>query len=144
MRASVGYVVALGMVGVMAPGALSASAARAADGVIVGEVIIKANGIYPEVLLTAPERRGIFVNRSGRPVHLQFMMKNGGKHHLVQVPEQIWAVFHWPGRHEYEVHFGDRSMNDLHGAVEVVGDPYGGPDPLVCSGITVQGACLER
>jgi hypothetical protein len=40
--------------------------------------------------------------------------------------------------------FNDRTMRDLHGAVEVVWDPYGGPDPLVCSGITIQGACLER
>jgi hypothetical protein len=39
---------------------------------------------------------------------------------------------------------GDPSMANLYGAVEVVGDSYGRPDPLVCSGISVQGACLER
>ncbi len=128
----------------MISGVLQAHATIVANEFIVGEVIIEAGALYPQVLLTAPERKVVFVNRSGRPVHLQFMMKNGGQHHVVQVPESIWAVFHRPGRHEYEVHFGDRAMHDLHGAVEVVGDPYGGPDPLTCSGITVQGACLER
>jgi hypothetical protein len=38
----------------------------------------------------------------------------------------------------------DPPMANLHGAVEVVGDPYGRLDPLVCNGISVQGACLER
>ena len=135
---------ALATVGVMALGALSSSVARAAEDAIVGEVIIEATALSPAVLLTAPERRVVFVNRSGRSVHLQFLMHNRGQHDLVQVPESIWAVFHRAGRHEYVVHFGGRAMSDLRGAVEVVGDPYGGPDPLVCSGITVQGACLER
>ncbi|MEI8189117.1 MAG: hypothetical protein WCI75_05330 [candidate division NC10 bacterium] len=138
------YLVTLSTVGVMALGALSSPVVLAAEEITVGEVIIEATALSPEVLLTAPEGRVIFVNRSGWPVHLQFMMKNGGQHHLVQVPEQIWAVFHRVGRHAYEVHFDNHAMSDLHGAVEVVGDPYGGPDPLVCSGITVQGACLER
>ena len=135
---------ALATVGVMALGTQSAPVARAAEEVIVGEVIIEAKGLSPAVLLTAPERRVVFVNRSGRLVHLQFLMHNRGQHDLVQVPESIWAVFHRVGRHAYEVHFDNHAMSDLHGAVEVVGDPYGGPDPLVCSGITVQGACLER
>jgi hypothetical protein len=137
-------VVVLAAAGLMVYGALNPSATLAADEVIVGEIIIEATGISPEVLLTAPERRVVFVNRSGRPVHLQFLLHNGGQHHLVQVPKSIWAVFHRVGRHAYVVHFNDRAMSDLHGAVEVVGDPYGGSDPLVCSGITVQGACLER
>ena len=144
MRAMRGCAVALATVGVMALGALSASVARAAEDAIVGEVIIEATALSPAVLLTAPERRVVFVNRSGRSVHLQFLMHNRGQHDLVQVPESIWAVFHRVGRHAYEVHFDNHAMSDLHGAVEVVGDPYGGPDPLVCSGITVQGACLER
>jgi hypothetical protein len=112
--------------------------------IIAGEILIEANALHPEVLMTGPEHRVLFTNRSGRSVHIQFSMKNGEKHHLVQVPEQIWAIFHQFGRHPFVVHFGDPSMADLYGAVEVVGDPYGRPDPLVCSGISVQGACLER
>ena len=144
MRTMGSYLVTLSTVGVMALGTLSASVARAAEEAIVGEVIIDSTALSPAVLLTAPERRVVFVNRSGRSVHLQFMMHNRGQHDLVQVPESIWAVFHRVGRHAYEVHFDNHAMSDLHGAVEVVGDPYGGPDPLICSGITIQGACLER
>jgi hypothetical protein len=114
--------------------------------IIAGEILIEANALHPEVLMTEPEHRVLFTNRSGRSVHIQFSMKNqnGYQHHLVQVSEQIWAIFHQVGRHPFVVHFGDPSMANLYGAVEVVGDPYGRPDPLVCSGITVMGACLER
>jgi hypothetical protein len=118
----------------------------AAAEVIVGEILIEANALHPEVLMTEPEHRVLFTNRSGHSVRIQFIMKNpnGEKHHIVQVPEQIWAIFHQMGRHPFVVHFGDRAVPDLYGAVEIVGDPYGRPDPLVCSGITVMGACLER
>jgi len=112
--------------------------------IIVGEIVIEAHALHPEVLMTEPEHRVLFTNRSGRAVHVQFIMKNGDQHHLVQVPEQIWSIFHQFGRHPFVVHFLDSAVPDLHGAVEVVGDPYGRPDPLVCSGITVMGACLER
>jgi hypothetical protein len=117
-----------------------------AEAIITGEILIEANGLRPEVLMTEPEHRVLFTNRSGQPVHIQFTMKNpnGEKHHVVQVPEQIWAIFHTMGRHPFVVHFIDPAAPDLSGAVEVVGDPYGRPDPLVCSGITVMGACLER
>lgn len=121
-------------------------ATSAVEEVIAGEIRIEANALHPEVLMTEPEHRVAFTNRSGRSVHIQFSMKNenGEQHHLVQVPEQIWAIFHQFGHHPFVVHFGDPSMANLYGAVEVVGDPYGRPDPLVCSGITVMGACLER
>lgn len=117
-----------------------------ADGTVTGEMLIEANVLYPGVLITEPEHRVLFTNRSGRMIHIQFTMKNpnGEEHHLVQVPEQIWAIFHRMGRHPFVVHFLDRAVPDLYGAVEVVGDPYGRPDPLVCSGITVMGACFER
>jgi hypothetical protein len=120
--------------------------ASTAAEILVGEIVIEANALHPEVLMTEPEHRVLFTNRSGHSVHIQFSMKNqnGYQHHLVQVPEQIWAIFHQMGGHPFVVHFGDRAGPDLYGAVEVVGDPYGRPDPLVCSGISVQGACLER
>jgi len=116
----------------------------AAAEILGGEIVIEASALHPEVLMTRPEHRVLFTNRSGRAVHIQFSMKNGEQHHLVQVPEQIWAIFHQFGRHPFVVHFGDPAVANLHGAVEVVGDPYGRPDPLVCSGITVMGACFER
>jgi len=112
--------------------------------IITGEIIIEAEAIRPQVLMTEPERRVIFVNRSGRTVHVDFITRDPERHHTFQVPDRIWAIFHRPGRHSYEVHFNEPGMADLHGAVEIVGDPYGGPDPRVCSGVTVMGACIER
>lgn len=114
------------------------------EGVTAGEIVIEAKALTPPVLMTEPEHRVFFVNRSGRAVHIQFLMRNDDHHHLVQAPGQIWAIFHRMGRHPFVVHFLDRTVSDLYGAVEVVGDPYGRPDPLVCSGITVQGGCIER
>ena len=118
----------------------------AAEEILAGEILIDANALHPEVLMTEPEHRVQFTNRSGHAVHIQFTMRNpnGEQHHIVQVPNQIWAMFHQVGRHPYVVHFLDHTAPDLWGAVEVVGDPYGRPDPLVCNGITVMGACLER
>jgi hypothetical protein len=118
----------------------------AAEETISGEVVIETNALHPEVLMTEPERRVVFINRSGQSVHIQFTMKNpnGEQHHIVQVPDQIWAMFHHVGRHPFTVHFLDHAAPDLSGAVEVVADPYGRPDPMVCNGITVMGACLER
>jgi hypothetical protein len=116
----------------------------AAEEIIAGEVIIEATGLRPSVLMTESEHRVIFVNRSGRMVHVDFMIRDPELHHVIQVPDQIWAIFHRPGSHPYEVHFRDPTVADLHGVIEVAGDPYGRPDPLVCSGVTVQGACIER
>jgi hypothetical protein len=135
--------VALALVIVAAP-VLVWPELSAAEEIISGEVIIEATALRPQVLMTEPEHRVTFVNRSGRMVHLDFILHDPELHHVFQVPDQIWAIFHRIGRHPYEVHFSDRALPDLHGAIEVVGDPYGGPDPRVCGGITVQGACIER
>ena len=116
------------------------------DEITIGEVVITATALSPQVLVTEPEHRVTFVNRSGHPAHIQFMMPNAEhqQHEVFQVPDRIWAIFHRTGRHPYEVHVSDHELADVHGAIEVVGDPYGGPDPQVCGGITVQGACIER
>ena len=124
------------------------TSAWAASGkeIISGEVIIESTAIIPEILITAPEHRVVFVNRSGRPVHLQFMMPGGDgvQHHLFQVSTSIWAIFHQTGTHPYVVHFNDPSISTLHGTVEVVESESGGPTHRVCNGITVQGDCIER
>ena len=114
--------------------------------ITIGEVVITAAALSPQALMTEPEHRVTFVNRSGQMVHIQFLMPNveQQKHHIFQVPDKIWAIFHQTGRHPFVVHFGDPRVPNLEGTIEVVRDPYGRPDPLVCSGITVQGACSER
>jgi len=123
---------------------LSAPVGASTGEIVTGEVIVEAEEIGPVVLVTEAERQAFFVNRSVRPVHIQFLMGDGGQHHLIQVPDRIWAVFHQNGRHPFVVHVQGPKITSLYGTVEVVGDPYGRPDPLVCSGITVMGACLER
>ncbi len=115
----------------MATTTMVLSGSSAAGEIIAGEILIEAKALHPEVLMTEPEHRVLFTNRSGHSVHIQFSMPNENRyqHHLVQVPEQIWAIFHQMGRHPFVVHFLDRAVPDLYGAVEVVGDPYGRPDP---------------
>lgn len=115
-----------------------------AQEIIAGEIIIEAAALRPEVFMTEQDRKVIFVNRSGQVVHVDFFSRNPELHHVFQVPDHIWAIFHRTGRHPYEVHFNDPARATLHGAIEVVGDPYGRPDPRICGGITVQGACIER
>lgn len=116
----------------------------AAEEIIAGEIIIEATALRPQVLLTELGRQVTFVNRSGQLVHVDFISRDPELHHVFQLQDRIWAIFHRSGRHPFEVHFRNPALADLHGAVEVVGDPYGGPDARICSGITVQGACIER
>lgn len=111
---------------------------------IVGEIVVEAGVVSPPVLVTTPEHRVVFVNRSGRPIHIEFTMGDQGEqHHLFQVPDHIWAVFHRPGPHQYAVHFNRSDPSELSGVVEVLPDPFGRPDALTCKGITVTGACLQ-
>ena len=129
---------------VVAAAVLVPALSSAPGEIIVGEVIIEATALRPQVLMTAPDRRVTFINRSGRTVHVDFITRNPDRHHAFQVSDQIWAEFHSLGRHPYEVHFSEPGMADLHGAVEIVGDPYGGPDPRICNQVTVMGVCIER
>ncbi len=111
---------------------------------IHGEIVIEATAVRPEVLMTEPEHAVIFINRSGRGIHLDLVIRDPELHHVVEIPDRMWAVFHRPGRHPYVVHFQDPTAPDLRGVIEVVSDPYGGPDARICSGVTVMGACIER
>jgi hypothetical protein len=128
----------------VAPLLVSALSPAEAGEILAGEIIIEATALHPEVLLTEPNHQVRFINRSGHFIHLSLITKDPERHHVFQVPEQIWAIFHRPGRHPFEVHFLDGAFPTLRGAVEVHYDPFGRPDPLTCSGITVMGACIER
>jgi hypothetical protein len=127
--------------------ALAASlvALQAVPAALAGEqVIIEPGGLRPPVLVTEAQRQVDFVNRTGRLVHMEFLGHEPDEHHVVQVQDQIWAVFHLAGRHNYEVHFLDPAMKDLKGAVEIREHPSEVSDPLVCRGVMVTGGCLER
>lgn len=117
---------------------LAPPAALAAD-----DIIIEATTLRPPLLRTTAGHRVNFINRSGRMVHVEFL-HDPAKHQVIQVPDQIWTIFHESGRHPYVVHFPEARSLDLYGVVEVMADPRGRPDPQACVGITVMGTCLER
>lgn len=108
-----------------------------------GEIVIEAAALRPPVLATTVGQRVTFVNRSGRPAHVEFL-RDQGEHRVFQVPGQIWAVFNRLGRHHYVVHFSARREGDLRGAVDVAEDPDGRPAVPVCTELSVMGECLER
>ena len=107
------------------------------------KIMIEANWLDPPVVTVPVDERVTFVNRSGRAAHVEFL-GDSGRHHVTQVPTEIWVIFHAPGRHPYVVHFPEARGADLRGVVEVMADPRGGAETRSCNGLTVMGACLER
>jgi plastocyanin len=108
-------------------------------------VVVRPDGIEPAVLRTTTGERVDFVNRTGRLVHVQFA-GDGRQHEVVQIPgpATIWAVFHRPGKHPYEVHVVvDGRERALRGLVEVAENAQRAVDPPSC-GVTVMGVCIER
>ncbi len=105
------------------------------------EVIITATSLEPRVLQTTTAERVIFVNRSGRPVHVEFKGSAAG-HEVFQVKDRIWAQFHTAGPHLYLVHLRDGGVRELRGVVEVGHVSERGDELPTWRGITVDGVCL--
>lgn len=111
------------------------------------QVVIEAKAVRPAVLETTTAHRVMFVNRTGRLVHIEFT-GDPGEHQVFQVPGQIWAVFHRPGRHPYAVHVGTgRDTATLQGVVEVAEDPNRPAELPTCDSATlhertIQGPCI--
>jgi hypothetical protein len=106
-------------------------------------IVIEATKLNPPVLRAIVGERVTFVNRSGRLVHVDFI-DHAGRHRVFQVPGQIWATFHQPGLHPYEVHFAGPGSATLRGTVEAVDDPSGWGGLPTCDSLTVMGVCIER
>ena len=87
------------------------------------QVVIESDRLDPRTLETLTGERVNFVNRTGRPVHLQFSGELR-RHEVVQVPVTgpLWAVFHRPGTHPYTVHIYGRETRALEGVVSVITD----------------------
>lgn len=118
-------------------------ASPAAQGGEAAQVIIGPEGLEPRVLQATTADRVTFVNRSGRVVHVEFG-PDRGRHDVFQVPGQIWAIFHQPGPHVYAVHFETGPRKELRGVVEVGHVPERPSKPWpTCTGVTVDGVCLE-
>jgi hypothetical protein len=105
-------------------------------------VTIGGSAIEPAAIRVALHERVVFLNRSGRGIHVDFHGPRG-EHHVVHVPSTVWAEFHWPGRHPYVVHFSTGQPAELHAVVEV---DYGPPltPTIECGGFTVEETCIER
>ena len=137
--------IGVGVVGWLGLGAVLTALPRpeATGEEIVGEIVVDADRVSPVELITTPECRVVFVNRSGHPIQIDFTTGKQELPHLGPVPAQTWIVFHQPGRYRYAVHFDQPGVPDLSGAVEVVPAPSGRRDPPTCSGIDVRGVCLQ-
>ena len=133
--AIIGVTLAL-LIGALTAG--QASVAMAAD-----EIVIEGTKLDPPLLKTKVGERVTFINRSGRTIHVEFL-GDAGRHRVFQVPNEIWAIFHRPGLHPYEVHFSAPKGATLRGTVEAVEDPSGRADPHTCDSFTVMGECIER
>ncbi len=112
-------------------------------------VVIEANALQPPVLEARVRERVTFVNRTGRPVHLEFRHAPE-RHEVFQIPGQIWATFFVPGRHPSVTHVLEGTKERaIEGAVEVKDDPARHEGPPVCDGTTLSTegraeVCIER
>lgn len=108
------------------------------------QVVIETDRLEPKTLETVTGERVTFVNRTGRPVHLQFSGELDG-HEVVQVPATgpVWAMFHRPGTHPYTVHVYGRETSALEGVVSVTGDATHQWQSGTCD-VVVEGNCLAR
>ena len=107
------------------------------------EIVIEVSKLNPPLLKTTVGERVTFINRSGRRVHVQFIYESG-RHQIFQVQTEIWAIFHRPGLHPYEVHFSAPKAATLRGAVDALEDPARPGGPHICDSLTVMGECIER
>jgi hypothetical protein len=110
-----------------------------------GAVVVQLSGVEPAVLGTLTGQRVDFVNRTERPVHVQFFGDARG-HDVIQISgaATIWAVFHRPGTHYYEVHvFHHGRERALRGVVDVTEGTSRAAEPPAC-GVEVMGVCIER
>ena len=112
----------------------------------IGEVVISATALQPEVLKISTNRTVLFRNLSERPVDVAFL-GYAGMHHGSERRPYIEVAFHAAGRHPYVVRFASSNAGHLHGVVEVADTPTERPsaaDLPVCNGMTVSGVCYSR
>jgi hypothetical protein len=101
------------------------------------EVVITTDALTPAVLTVAADEPVVFLNRSSRIVHVDFLGRTG-EHYVFQVPASIGAIFHGPGRHPYVVHFEEPRRGELRGVVEVEETREPWDELPVCRGISAE------
>ena len=85
-----------------------------------------------------------FVNRTGHPVHLQFI-GDLRQNEVIQIPGTgpVWAIFHVPGTHPYTVHIYGRETRALDGVISVTIDETHQWQSGTCA-IVVEGNCIAE
>lgn len=119
---------------------VAVAATTAADDVT--DIVVEANGLRPPVAHVQIDTAVRFVNRTQIDIHLEFF-GDRGEQHVVNVPGQISATFHRPGRHPFVVHVGSTGRELARGVIDVAdASPRNGLP--VCGWVTVESICLER
>ena len=111
-----------------------------ADG--TAQVTIENERLQPRTLETVTGQRVNFVNRTGHPVHLQFI-GDLRQHEVIQIPGTgpVWAIFHVPGTHPYTVHIYGRETRALDGVISVTIDETHQWQSRTCD-VVVEGNCI--
>jgi hypothetical protein len=106
------------------------------------QIVVENDRLEPRLFETLTGERVDFVNRTGHPVHLQFV-GDIRQHEVIQIPAMgpAWAVFHRPGTHPYVVHIYERQMRALEGVVSVTTDATHQWQSTTCD-VVVEGNCL--
>ncbi len=106
------------------------------------QVITQSDRIEPRTLETVTGQRVNFVNRTGYPVHLQFI-GDVRQHEVIQIPAigPVWAIFHIPGTHPYVVHIYGRETRALDGVISVTTDETHQWQSRTCD-VVVEGNCI--
>jgi len=107
------------------------------------QIVIENDRLEPRMFEALTGERVDFVNRTGHPVHLQFV-GDIRQHEVIQIPATgpAWAVFHRPGTHPYVVHIYERQTRALEGVVSVTTDATHQWQSTTCD-VVVEGNCLE-
>ena len=108
------------------------------------QVIIESDRLEPRTLETLTGQRVSFVNRTGHPVHLQFI-GDLRQHEVIQIPATgpVWAIFHIPGTHPYVVHIYERQTRALDGVISVTADETHQWQSRTCD-VVVEGNCIAE
>ena len=106
------------------------------------QIVIENDRLEPRMFETLTGERVDFVNRTGHPVHLQFV-GDIRQHEVIQIPVTgpAWAVFHRPGTHPHVVHIYERQTRALEGVVSVTTDATHQWQTTTCD-VVVEGDCL--
>jgi len=108
-------------------------------------VVVNEAGLWPRQITTSAGHPVVFVNRSGRSLHLEFISAPE-KHRVLHVNGAVSAIALRPGRHPFVVRFAENPRRHLHGVVDAQNSatPDDTDDLDICNGSPPARTCIER